>query len=372
MIEKVLMLTSSSDIGGGPQHIYDLVNSISNEYIVFIACPSQGRFYEYFFNLVDGRVTVIPKRKFSLISLLFLVLFIYNNNISLLHSHGKGASLYGRLASLITSVPLVHTPHGIHIDQYNKFMKHVYKLYELLTNWIDKYNIFVSQSEFNVAFSYGIAKRNKAVIINNGIKDVEKSISNFLKLTKLKESLNIKNSDLVVISLSRFDFAKNMGELLKIAVLMPDVKFLMIGDGPEWSIIDSTVKQLKINNVLLTGFINNPLDYIAISDIYCSTSRWEGLPLSVLQAMSLSKPVVASNVAGNCDAVVHGKTGFLYQLGNINDAVNFISLLHTNEIYRSVFGSSGRLRQQNLFTLDKMSAETIQLYKKIYNTRSKI
>ena len=111
---------------------------------------------------------------------------------------------------------------------------------------------------------------------------------------------------------------KIVKEIIEIASNLSYFKFYIIGKGPLLKEIENLILKKNINNVFLLGEQKNIFNYLYSSDIYLSTSLYEGLPISILEAMSIGLPIVASNVIGNCDTIENGKSGFLYQLNDTN------------------------------------------------------
>lgn len=360
---RVLMISASATYGGGPQHIYDLAKLLRKQVCVDIACPRQDPFYTRFAQVIAGEICEIPERKFTISSSLRLMAFVRKKKVSLLHSHGKGAGTYGRFISLFSKLPLIHTTHGIHVDHYCKLMRLVYLSYERLTGWINLKTIFVSRSEFECALRLGISSKAKSCVICNGVASQKKTDWYQNTRKKTRRQLGIKKHNVLVVTLSRFNYPKNMLEMLSVAQKTPQVKFLLLGNGPDFAQVKNIVTKQAIDNISLQGFVNNPLDYLAAADLYISTSRWEGLPLGILQAMSVSLPVVASNVSGNRDAVIDGKTGFLYTPGNIDEAVKYVKILSRDVKKRKKLGKQGKKRQELYFSLSQMAKETYQVYK---------
>ena len=368
---RVLMITASASYGGGPQHIYDLAKSLRGQACVDIACPRQEPFYKRFLDVIDGELFEIPERRFTITDALRLVSFARKQGASLLHSHGKGAGVYGRFISFISGLPLVHTPHGIHVDQYGRLLRLVYLGYEHLVGWIDAKTIFVSPSESERALKLGIGRKLRSCVICNGVSSQDDAAWQLDARDRIRKQLGLSKQDVVAVALSRFDYAKNMLEMVSVARETPEVKFLLLGDGPDYEHVKMSTSRLATDNVYLPGFVNNPLDYLAAADFYCSTSRWEGLPLAVLQAMSLSLPVVASKVTGNRDAVRMGESGYLYELGNIGEAAKYIKILVADPKFRSQLGARGRMLQQDYFSLSNMASKTLDVYKTVLREKQK-
>lgn len=364
-MKRILMITASAGFGGGPQHVYDLAESLRGEVLVDIACPRQEPFCKRFRNVIDGELLEIPERRFTLADTLRIQGFACRHGTNLLHSHGKGAGVYGRFLSMLSGLPLVHTPHGIHVDQYGPLMRLVYLGYERVLGAVDARTIFVSPSEMERARSLGIGRESRSTVICNGVRTPSLVTRQSGARERIRVSQGLSQKDIVVATLSRFDFAKNMDEMVQIAEVERNLRFWFIGDGSGYEDVKTAVKDRQMDHVWLPGFVDSPLDYLAAADIYLSTSRWEGLPLAVLQAMSLGKPVVASDVTGNRDAVAHDQTGYLYPLGQHAAAAEYLNKLAADSSARLFMGVAGLRRQRELFSVANMARKTLELYKDI-------
>lgn len=362
---NILMITVSSAVGGGPKHIFNLISQFRSEKMVlFVACPKEGIFWDKFNASTSGRNIEIPNRKFSIITLWKLRCHAIKYKIDIIHSHGKGAGVYGRMLSLITGIPLVHTPHGIHIPDKKSLRTYFYIFYERLLGRIGSVNIFVSNSEKKRAESYGFWRRIPSKIVHNGVASISKEEALSFRVKKRQE-MGVGKDDFVVVTLSRFDFAKNMEELIRIAESLKPARFWLLGDGDDKGALVRYCENKAIKNVVFFGMVQNAIEYLAAADMYLSTSRWEGLPLAILESMSVGIPVVASEVTGNVDAVIDGETGFLYPLGQIEIASERVSRLMLDKEERLRLGAAGRMRQLADFSLDLMAHETMCVYQEL-------
>ena len=193
---------------------------------------------------------------------------------------------------------------------YGKIKKSIYWIYEKLTNRIDARTIYVSHSEKISAIRFGSLNKKAATVINNGVAvSVQNQISD--QFNQIRSLGNADPDNFLVISLSRFDYAKNSVEVLRLAQQFPDVKFWIIGDGPDRNLLLQKKKRLGLQNLWLPGFREDITEILSVANLYLSTSRWEGLPLAVLEAMSVSIPTLATDVDGNRDVVKHGVSGFV-------------------------------------------------------------
>ena len=100
---KILLISVRADFGGGPEHIYRLVQKLKDEIEIYIACPNDYPYWNRYERLVNAeRMIRIPHRKFKLYAVSSLIFFLHKHQIDLIHSHGKGAGIYGRTLRLIS------------------------------------------------------------------------------------------------------------------------------------------------------------------------------------------------------------------------------------------------------------------------------
>lgn len=325
---RILHLTISSDIGGGPEHIFQLINGLNDKFENFVACPTDGAYYEKFLKLTSGRVTELPFRKFKLTYLFSLYNYIKQNRINVMHAHGKGAGLYCRLISLFVTIAVVHTPHGISEKLEKGWINSLYILFEKTFSKLINTVIYVSESECLYAKKISLWNRVSSSVIHNGTKVFSEG------KRKSMRALNRRNfgvdGERVIITASRFDYQKNSEEFCKIAGMLPEYRFVIIGDGLERANCEKFCAVHDIYNVSFIGKTLDPLNYLSSSDLYLSTSRWEGLSMAILEAMSMGLPIVATDVVGNIDLVEHDANGFLYPLNDVNEAKKRIQKIFEN------------------------------------------
>ena len=361
--KNLLFISSSGQIGGGPRHILLLIQEMKSLFNIFIACPTNSPFYEILNDYKDIKIIGIKERKISFRDLARLRVCLRQHSIDIIHSHGKGAGFIGRALAFLSHVPLVHTFHGIHIRCHNLTSKIIYIVYENLTGWIDEHKIFVSKGEFEEAISNHLINNScKYSIIYNAVNDV--NINQYNKINiRIKYGINLNKT--IVTSLCRLEDQKNVFEIVEISKLCRENVFLILGNGSLKRELERKIHQENITNIILPGNVNNPINHLIESDIYLSTSLYEGHPISVLEAMSLGLPIVASNVTGNSETIIHGESGYLYKIGNILLAVNHIVRLSNNPNIRKSIGQNAKKRQKELFSISRMTEDHIKIYGEI-------
>ena len=351
------MISSTACVGGGPLQMVSLGKLIENEFEVFYALPRSNL---SFFNLKKENTVYIQERKLSLKDIYNLVKFIQVNSIGILHAHGKGAGLIGRILKFLTKKPLIYSFHGIHIKCHNILIKNLYVFYERYLGLIDDHKIFVSKSESLYAFKNKIIKNKNYSIINNSIgnKNFRKITNNFVN----NKEIGIQNNNKNIISVNRLVDQKNVFEVLEIAKHLKKYNFLIIGNGPLEKDLKHKMYKEKINNVYMFGLIKDVFKYLYLSKVFLTTSLYEGLSLSLLEAMSIGLPVVASNVIGNYDAINHNESGFLYELGNVKSACKYIELIMENYTIELKMSARAFKKQREEFCHEIMHKKYLKIY----------
>ena len=360
---KILMISSTSKVGGGPNHMFLLGRILSDQYEIFYGLPKSLYYSKY---LDKKNFLNISERRISFIDILKILKIIRREQIDILHAHGKGASALLRIIRLFSKKPLIYTFHGIHMNTDKLFLRFLYLTYENIFGFLDTYKIFVSESEKFYAKKNKILLGKNNIIINNGVKNKKMKNLNYKDIDNQKINNSIF-SKINVISVCRLVKQKNVYELLKIASILPEISFKVIGDGPLLKEMFNFLEKKQIKNLTLLGYKSNLFDYLYTSSIFLSTSFYEGLPNTILEAMSVGLPIVATNVVGNIDTFEHNKSGYFYTLGDIKSAANFIRKLANDKELRENFGNASFKRQREFFSLTKMKDSYEKFYVDINN-----
>ena len=362
-VMKVLHITPTSRQGGGPEHILQHLRAAPPHVHCHVAAPREAPYWDRFHAACQGKVLEVPHRALRLSAIRGLTRYVVEHGIDIIHTHGKAAGLYGRILVLTTRARWIHTPHGLHVKHYLPWLKRAYVLFENLTSFGLDHVVHVSESEQQVAQSLNLWPRVPSTIIENGVQSRDASLD---IRREMRRALGLMDDDFVVVTASRFDTAKNMREWAEVAVQCPNIKFLVLGDGEDRAAFESEWTRPVRAHVVCTGFVSDPWRYFVASDLYLSTSLWEGLPLAVLEAMSVGMPVVASNVEGNRNCVVEGETGHLYSQGIPSQASSIILALQAASDTRKRMAEAGQAHQRKWFSVENMSRRTVQLYERIY------
>ncbi len=365
--KNILLITLRADIGGGPRHVDSIFNNLKNNFNLFVASPIEEPYGIKWHNELKStnKFLELPHRKLSLIYLMRLKSFSRKNKIKVVHAHGRGAGIYGRLLKIFKpKIKVIYTLHGFHISSFKSFKKIIALLIERFLSRFTDIFINISENERASAVSHKILDEKKSCIIYNGIAD---KFDSSVDMKLLRQNLNLPENKFIVCYLTRFDKLKNVATFIQIAKLLEnekDIYFVLAGNGDEMNKVKDSIQESNLKNILLTGFVNNPIEYLTSSDIYLSTAEVEGLPYSIIEAMMCGKPVIASNVRGNNELVIDELNGFLFELNNLSQAVDKILKLKNDKKLYDEFSVNGRKRYFDFFTEDVM----IEKLKKVYES----
>jgi hypothetical protein len=279
-------------------------------------------------------------------SLLHLIKELRRIQPDVVHLHSSKAGVLGRVACflLFKKTNLFYTPHGysfLRTDTSNLNKKFYHAIERSFQGIFGGATIACGDTEFEIAKTIG-----KSHLVRNGI-DIEKV---------QKYSSKNNNTVLTIGIVGRITSARNPTLFNEIALRHSNLNFVWIGDGELQPLLTAP-------NIGITGWFLDREDALTALnniDVYIQTSLWEGLPIAVLEAMAMQKPVLATNIIGNKDVVGHNETGFLFD--EIDELDNYIEILKDEEV-RHRFGKKGLERCQDLFDSTKNFKQLIALYK---------
>ena len=190
--------------------------------------------------------------------------------------------------------------------------------------------------------------------------------------TLIRHQLGLPNHVPVLGTVGRFSAQKNPLEWVKVAGMVsqaiPDCWFLMVGDGPLRPQVEELLHNLGLKGkTILTGIRRDVPELMAAMDAFLITSRWEGLPRVIPQAMSMGLPVIATSVDGSQEAIKNEVNGFLCPSGDLNSLSERCLEVLSNAELRSQFSLTGRETAKGNFDLSQMIAQIDSLYMELLN-----
>jgi len=360
---RVLELLVSSGFGGGPTHVRDLVAGLpGEEFQLTVAGPGGGPYVDEFRALRVDFVEIGADR-LSMGALRKTVRLARECRVQIIHSHGKGAGLYGRVAAQLTHAAAIHTFHGIHHAGYSSLYLPLERAFARRSFAV----IHVSESQAAEARRLGLAPPGRTRVIVNGV-DAQQVRATAARAPLSREALGLKPDALVLGTVARFDPVKRLDVLLRTLALLlprvPEAQLLIVGDGPEREALRALARELDPGGrVVFAGAIPDAARVLPLVDLYVTAARREGLPLAVLEAMACGLPVLATEAPGHVDAVEHGVTGRLVPVDDAPRLAEGAADLLRDPALRARMGQAGRERVERYFRRARMIAEVADLYR---------
>ncbi|MEM9742743.1 MAG: glycosyltransferase [Pseudomonadota bacterium] len=357
---NLLMLVLNLDVGGQERMLIELATGLqSTEYRPMICCLETRGELASVAESNGIEVLALERRSGrSLGAVRQLRKLLRSRKVGLLHSHNEPALLFGAAATAATRVKHVHTKHG---------MGSASSLAQLLVR------AALRTVDFAVSVSDELAERLKG----EGVAEHRiAAISNAINLTPFlaihREPLRStgsgsRQSGPVIGHVARLSEIKNQKLLLQVfsrfRKAVPTAKLVIVGDGPERSQLENIAHELQVADaVQFLGQRTDIPDLLESFDWFALTSRSEGTPISVIEAMAAGLPVTATDVGGLAALVKHDQTGLLASLDDSDTQLENWLRLAGDETARTRMGARARDFVTANYGLSKMVYAYASLY----------
>jgi len=356
---RILYVVTRAERGGAQTHVLDLASSMRSDFEVSVATGEEGFLTEacreraipiYVLPHLQRQVRpVADARAFGEIWQLIRKL-----RPDLLHLHTFKAGFLARLAGRILGIPSVYTIHAwlygtAAVSRLSSALSGPCE--RLAARWCERI-ITVSRAGARVLRGHRIGSSSKLVTIHNGLPDCS-------------EQARLSPTETPVITMvARFIEGKDHDLLLRAFARIPKgPRLRLVGDGPTRASVESLARELGIQEqVDFLGNRDDVASLLATSDVFVLASRSEMLPISILEAMRAGLPVIASDVGGVGEAIVHNENGFLVPSGSVSALVQALTDLTNDYALRLRMGQAGRQRFTDQFLSSSMQERTRSIY----------
>ncbi len=292
--------------------------------------------------------------------------FFRRERFDIVHTHSSKTGFMGRIAAKLAGVKIViHTIHGFPFHPYqSEIIRNFYQNLERIAGFFCDKAVSVNSFERELAIQKHLINKRKIVSIYNGIQDLVSQ--NPIR----RKELGVDKNMIIVGSVSRFSEQKNIINLIKVAInivkVEQNITCIFIGDGEYFNHALQLVKSAGAErNILLVGWKSNVPDWYELFDIVVLYSKWEGLSLTILEAMSMKKPVIASDIKGNNELIIDGENGYLVKIDDHKDLTKKILSLSKDSLKQKKFGEAGYKIFLENYTIDRFVGSYKELYQKL-------
>lgn len=356
------LVTRSDTIGGSSVHIRDLALAFREAgHSVHVLAGGNGMFSTELQRInipyTALRYLVRPIRPGAdLRALVELRSHLKALRPDLLSLHTAKAGWLGRLAAYPLGIPTVYTPHGwAFTEGVAPSAAHVYRLAERVIAPLTRHIINVCHYDRALALQHRVGSEQQNLVIHNGMLDVP---------LHLRANTSSQTTPHLVM-IARFEAQKDHDTLLRALARLARRPWTLelIGGGPLRTHCERLARALGIRDrIQFAGERSDIAERLASAHLFVLVSNWEGFPRSILEAMRAGLPVVATDVAGVREAVVHGETGYLVRRKDQVALCSYLQPLLENHDLRASMGAKGRHRYESYFTFATMLERTTDLY----------
>ncbi|EED1044187.1 TPA: glycosyltransferase family 4 protein, partial [Escherichia coli] len=353
-----------------------------NEYTKYLICKEEGELTEECKRLgIKTHVVKDLTREINavkdIIALYKIYKFLKANDIDIVHTHSAKTGFLGRVAAKLAGIPLiVHTVHGFPFDSAkNKYIAFFYKVLEFISARFADIIICLHDGDKETCKKLLHVPESKVLVLPNGI-----AFTEFFRLSecdkkKARTILGIPESSLVFTMVGRLWEQKNPLLLINAAKEVineypsDDIIFLLIGDGFLRKEIERIAeREIYHNKIVLLGWRKDIPDILSCSDVFVLPSRWEGMPLAILEAQATGLPCIVSDIPGNNNLVKDGVNGYLFESGSVTQLKDAILRMRVIE-KRHEMGINAYDYVSQKHCIHKRIDNIDNLYKKMLNKK---
>ncbi|MDH5380091.1 MAG: glycosyltransferase [Cyclobacteriaceae bacterium] len=284
-------------------------------------------------------------------------------DIHLIHAHLPWAGFLARRVGGKTGLPVVYTEH-------NKQER-----YHFLTKWINKATFnnqdmaIAVSDDVAVSINKNIRPKIPVKTVLNGVNTKKFKREDFVEKGKeTRAQCGISDDAIVIGTVAVFRTQKRLDlwadMACKLAKDFPDLHFIMLGDGPMEDAIREKIKEHHLEaRFHLPGRLEEVRPWLAAMDIYLMTSEFEGLPIALLEAMSMELPVATTTAGGIAEVITDGREGFLAPVENPDELIGPLKKLIEDPKLRKKMGAAAYKRIIEKFSMERMVDELEDIYR---------
>jgi glycosyltransferase involved in cell wall biosynthesis len=358
---KVLHVIRSLELGGAERLVVNYARYCNRDkFKTYVCCLSGGGPLLKEAQQHAAGVDVLNKGRLGLIALIRLIRILRHRRIDIIHTHNFSAHLFGGIAGFICRTPcIVGTEHNVAFDKRHPVIK------RFLWHAFDRIIAVSEAASFSHMRQWRIPNK-KMVVIRNGVSPPEDD-DNLPNKADPLSTLGLAENTKIVLNVGNLTEQKAQHILIEAAeeVLrqLPDALFLIIGEGEQRPKLEALIEEKALGErVKLLGSRTDVTSIVGRSSVLALSSLWEGLPLTILEAMAAEKPVVVTDVGGNKEAVRDGETGYVVPSRRPDLLADRILRVLNDEALAEEMGTQGRLRYEAEFRAERQIRKTEDLY----------
>ena len=350
---------------------------------------SKGPFIEPIEKLGVNKIFLLQnyKKNIDLISDLSLILEYYRIyrqwKPEIVHQFTIKPVIYGTIAARLARIPvIINTIPGLgyvfsDTEKERRILKTIVLLLYKIAGKLNDFMFFQNEDDKRLFINHKIVSKDKTLVIpGSGVDTQHYSQDKINKeiIDQIKKDIKYKPNQIIILMVSRMLYHKGIAELAecskRVKEVKPDVRFLLVGpldpSNPAHIPLEVIEKWQKGNKIEYIGRRSDIRELIGLSDIIVLPSYYrEGKPKFLLEAASMGKPIITTDVPGCRDIVENGENGILVPIKNVESLFKAVIKLINNSELRRKMGEKSRKRAEEEFDEKIVINQTLKTYRRL-------
>jgi glycosyltransferase involved in cell wall biosynthesis len=356
---KILLVSTNADEAGAPRHVEAIVNGLESNFQFILVFGEDGPIStrlksrgNIVYLIKEMRSAIRPVK--DLVALIKITKLVWEHQPDIIHCHSAKAGMLGRIASFLCGKKWLYTVHGWGWRGVSKVTKKLVVLMERILSKIPRGSfIFVANDVMNDAINILGLEVNQGIVVYNGVSPIT---------TNLPKIIN----GLVIMMPARVSTAKDHQSLVLAFERFndEDSKLILCGggtDSPEFISLAKKLAPRSSKNISFLGQRSDISEIYSQSNVVALISHFEALPLSIIEAMSCAKPVIATNVGGIPELITNGVNGILVRPSCVDDIVEAFTRYRNDQV-RIEHGKRAKITYEDRFTDKSMLTSISKIY----------
>jgi len=372
---NVLHLITQLELGGAQGTTLELLQRLDRSRYSLTLVTSPGGSLEAEARRVPG-LTVCTLPSFvrsirpwkDLRCLIELRRFIRIRRFDIVHTHSSKAGVLGRWAAYWAGAPIIcHTVHGFPFHSFQKpWVRLGYRAIERATGHATTDLITVNRADHETALAAQLTRSARHIRIPYGI-DLQRFHRNGLSPQAARVQLGLRADAPTIGTIACFKPQKELHDFLmmcaQVRESVPEIQCVVVGDGALRSRLERQRRALGLDEtVRFLGWRRDIPEILTALDVFVLTSRWEGLPVAVLEAQAMGVPVVVTDTGGVRDCIENGASGFIVPIGDTESLVDRVATLLRDSHHARVMGERALAQVAERFSVDRMVKAVETMY----------
>jgi glycosyltransferase involved in cell wall biosynthesis len=368
MRKKILHIQLLPLLSGVQNVMLHILQALSkDEFDIYVACRPDGPLVDEIKRL---GYTYLPLPEFvqplsvkDVIIFVRLYLLCRKHKFDIVHTHSSKPGFIGRITARLAGVPLVlHTGHGAPFHDWQSALTRRFyiELERIAARFCDTM-VFVNNYHREFYLKHKLIKTQQGITIYNTLTPEQRSA-----IEKSAIHRQLSKESIIIGSILRFAKSKNVVMTVEGAIRIcrerKDVIFIIVGDGEYYHLCQTMVKSSGMQDrILLPGWQSDTALWLAKFDVFMQYTLYEGLPISIIEAMAASLPIISSDIVTNAE-LVDSSCGWLIPVANLEKLVSGLNaVLDDKELYRQK-GQLAKERVMSLCSYESFVEGYMQIY----------